>query len=179
MFAKRFFPIRYFPLRYWPELPASTIPPSFARAAFAPETDEVFLQLLTIDHSSFSQPIRVVHNNEDVVSRGNLYTAYPFDITLPDDDGQKPPEVTVRIDNVARDIVLAIRMIPAGAPPTITLEVIMASTPNTVEAGPYGFTLRDVTADAAAVEGQITFEDILNESFPADEYTPASHPGLF
>ena len=33
--------------------------------------------------------------------------------------------------------------------------------------------------DAATVEGTLLFEDVLNESFPADSFTPARFPGLF
>lgn len=62
---------------------------------------------------------------------------------------------------------------------TVDLSVVLASSPSTIEAGPYRFTLRDVMYDAAIVEGTMRFEDVLNEPYPADSFTPARFPGLF
>ncbi len=141
------------------------------------ETGEAFLVLLTISHDDLAQPIRVVNNQENITSNGNLFVAFPFEIELPGSGGNSLPEVTLRIDNVDRQIVQAIRSI-SGAP-TVTLEVIMASTPDVIEAGPYEFTLRNATYDALAVEGRLQFKDILNEPYPADSFTPSGFPGLF
>jgi len=141
------------------------------------ETGEAFLVLLTIDHDDLTAPIRVVNNHENITSNGNEFIAFPFEIELPGAGGDSLPEVTLRIDNVDRQIVQAIRSI--SGPPTVTLEVIMASTPNTIEAGPYEFTLRDATYDALTVEGRLQFQDILNEPYPADSFGPSGFQGLF
>lgn len=61
----------------------------------------------------------------------------------------------------------------------VTLSLVMASTPDTIEAGPFTFNLREVEYDAEFVSGNLLFEDILNEPFPADSFTPARFPGLF
>ena len=50
-------------------------------------TDNALLWLLTITTSN--EIIRLVNNMEDIVSRGNKYTAYPFNISLPVEDGSK------------------------------------------------------------------------------------------
>ncbi len=55
------------------------------QAAFLQDTDEVFLALLTIAHADISPSIRVVNNTENITSNGNLFTAFPFDIQLPDE----------------------------------------------------------------------------------------------
>ena len=41
----------------------------FVRSAFASETDEIWLILLTISHADLTDDIRVVHNTENVTSR--------------------------------------------------------------------------------------------------------------
>lgn len=145
---------------------------------FAQETGEVFLLLLVIEHPSLPAPIRVVNNTEDIDSGGVTYQRFPFELALPPENDEAPPTVSLRIANADRQIVQAVRSL-AGEAMTVALSVVMASSPDTVEAGPYRFTLRDVTYDAAIVEGTLRFEDILNEPYPADEFTPARFPGLF
>lgn len=51
--------------------------------ANAPYSDKAFLTLLTVEHTTLSTPLRIVRNNEDVTSNGNVYTAFPFEVELP------------------------------------------------------------------------------------------------
>lgn len=149
---------------------------SARQALYAQETGEVFLLLLTIDHTSLAAPIRVVNNTVDVISRGLTFLAFPFEITLPDDDAETLSGARLTISNVDRQIVQAVRSI-SGAP-SVLLEVIMASAPDTVEAGPFDFTLRQAQYDAQSVSGALVFEDILNMAIPAHTMTPQLFPGL-
>lgn len=150
-----------------------------ARAAlYAGQTGEVFVVLLDVEHPSFVAALRVCSDNRPTVSGGNTYEPFPFDITLPDENEEAPPRVTLRIDNVDRRVVSEIRRI-VGAPARVIVRVVLASSPDTVEAGPFEFTLRDVSYDAQAVEGTLMFEDILNEPFPSDTFTPSRFPSLF
>lgn len=146
-------------------------------AAFAQQTSEAILCLLTISGTGIPSPIRVVNNQLDIVSRGSTYLACAFTITLPDERDDAPPRVTLLIDNVDRAIVLAVRSLVE--PPQVTLEVILASTPDTLEAGSFNFTLRNVDYSAETVSGELFFEDFLNEVFPADSFTPSTCPGLW
>lgn len=148
------------------------------KALFAQQTGEAFIALLTLDHPGFDNPIRVCRNSVQIVSGGNTYLPFPFDITLPDESDEAPPRVTLSIDNVDRQIVEAVRSVN-GDPISVSLSVVMASTPNTVEAGPFDLSLRSVSYDSLVVEGQLQYEDILLDAFPAGIYTPATHPGLF
>lgn len=147
------------------------------RALFAQETDQVFLLLLTIAHPSLTASIRCVDNTEDIVSRGETYIAFPFEITLPDERDETPPRMRLRIDNVDRSIVQAVRTIQS--PPTITLEVVLAASPSTIEARFDGFQLRQTTYDALTVEGDLEAEAVLSEPFPAGSFIPSDFPGLF
>lgn len=148
------------------------------KAVLAQQTDEVFVFLLQVDHPSFVAPIRVCNNNEDVTSGGFEFLRFPFEITLPDDSESAPPAVKLRIANADREIVNAVRSI-SGEPATVTLSIVMASSPNTIEAGPLVFKLRDVEYNASEVTGTLKFEDILNEPYPADTYSPTRYPSLF
>ena len=149
-----------------------------ARAAInAQQTGEAFLILLTISHPNIDPPIRVTSDGVNTISRGETFIAYPFEVTLPDDRDDQVVRASLRVDNVGREIATALRSI--DSPPQVTLEVVLGSSPDTVEAGPFDFTLRGATYDALTVTGDLVFEDILNEPIPGDAMTPANFPGLF
>jgi hypothetical protein len=154
-----------------------TLSTNFKTGAFKQESDAVYLVLLEIDHASLSEPIRVVNNYEDVTSNGNLYSAFPFTINMPDDTDDKMPDVTLAIDNIDRTIVDAIRTLTG--PPVINISVIVASNPDLIEAGPYRMTLRDSSYDAMMVTGTLAIEDMLNEPYPIDTMNPSQFPNMF
>jgi len=147
------------------------------QAIFAQETDQTFLILLEIDHDDLGSPIRVVNNYSNVTSNGDTYTGYPFEIALLEDTGENIPEISLVIDNVDRQIVDAIRT--CTGPPTIALSVILADSPNTVEYGPVDLTVRSAQYDAMTVTATISPDNILNEPYPGDLYSPQNFPALF
>lgn len=143
--------------------------------AFANEGDD-FLLLLTIDHDDISEPIRVVHNTEDVVSNGETYVAFPFTLTLPTDRDDSPPRAQLVIDNVSREIGETIRTI--STPPTVMIQVVQLADPDQVEMEIPSMVLRNVQFDAMTVTGDLELEDLSREPFPARYFTPAEFPGL-
>lgn len=152
---------------------------SVARAAvFAQQTGEVFVLLLELEHPQFSEIVRVSSDNLPTISGGYTFSPFPFEITLPDESEEAPPRVTLKIDNVDRRITQEIRRV-YGDPVTVRLRVVLASSPDTIEAGPFEFSLREIEYDSRSISGVLMFEDLLNESFPADSFTPARFPGLF
>lgn len=151
---------------------------SSARAAFlSPEMDDVALILLTIDEASLPEPIRVVHNTEDVTSRGDLYVAFVFGIELPAETGSAPTPVRIQIDAVDRTTIQAIRN--ATGQPTVTIEIVLASDPDEVEAGPFNFRLESATYSAVSVVGEIAFESIERTRSINHKFTPYIFPDLF
>lgn len=147
------------------------------QATFAQETGEVFLMCLTISGAGLAQPIRLVNDMQDLNRAAGLFQAFPFELALPQDLEDQLPQVRLSVDNVDRQIVRAVRALTA--PPTVTLEVVLASSPDTVEAGPFAMTLRLADYDAGTVSGMLGYEDMLNEPFPKDTFTPNNSPGLF
>jgi hypothetical protein len=141
----------------------------------AEDTDEVWLVLLTINHADLDAPIRVVNNTEDIVSGGVTYIALPFELELPD-QGERPGEARIRVDNVNRAIVEAVRTIQS--PPSVEFKIVLASQPDTIEYQHSGLTMRDVTYDLASVQGYLRYEDLSTEPV-ADIITPSRFPGLF
>lgn len=156
---------------------------AFRRAIFKPETDEVFLYLLTITHPDLDGPLRFVANSEDIVSRGETYTAFPFTINFPGGGDDQVPSAQVSISPVSdpanpdTDIVLILRNL--GSAPKLSLETVLASQPDIVEQSALDLTLTTVDFESQTISGTLSYEDILNEPYPGDSYNPATWPGVF
>lgn len=146
------------------------------REAMAQNSGAVWLQLLTISHPDITT-VRMVNNPVDITSRGNVYLAFPFSLPLPQDMAESLASLTLTISNVDRRLVDELRSI--GEPMQVTLEVITAATPDTVEQGPFTFDLVSATYSEDTISGRLTYEPILSEPFPAGSFTPQTHPGLF
>jgi hypothetical protein len=151
--------------------------PTFNGAVFASETDKTALMLVTLKHSKLSAPLRFVHDGQNRVSRGETYQAAAFDISLPTQQADQPPTARLAICNVDKAIVEEIRGLSEF--PTVTIEVILAETPDVVETSYEDMTMKDATYDALIIEGSLGYEDFLMEPYPGDTYTPAIFPGLF
>lgn len=147
------------------------------KSALEFETDEVWLPLIKIEHESLDETIRVVANTEDIVSNGETYIAYPFELTLPDETQDTVGQCKLRIDNVDRRIVEAVRT--CTGVPKMTISIILADSPDTVEFGPLDMNLTVVEYDSLVVDATITYDDILNQAFPTDKFIPSKFPGLF
>jgi hypothetical protein len=148
------------------------------RAVYAANTGEVFVFLLTLRHPSFAADILVCSDSARVVSLGRTFEPFPFQVSLADETEDAPARVALTIGNVDRRIVEEIRRVPSGAV-EVVVELVLASSPQTREAGPLTFTLRDVQYDALQVDGELAFEDLLNEPWPAHTMTPGRFPGMF
>lgn len=145
-------------------------------SAHAQETGEVWLVLLTITHSTLPTPIRVVNNTEDITSRGLLFQGFPFRIVLPGESSDGPVHASLEFDNVERTAIAAIRT--TNSPPSVTIEVILASAPDTVELSFAGLQLREANYDALTISGELHFESLMNEPITLS-MTPSRLPGLF
>lgn len=155
------------------------------RAVLAQETGEAFLILLTISHPDLSVPVRLVYNETNIVSRGETFFRAAFQIILPD-DSEDVPTTTIRVDNVAavdpndgqeKRVSDYVRLLQS--PPTVTLEIVLGSSPDVLEGGPYDMVLQRADYDALEVTGELGFDDMLNEPYPGDSFTPSLYPGLF
>jgi len=142
----------------------------------AQQTGEAWLVLITIDHSSMGSPIRVVNNNEDIVSRGDTFVAFPFELVLPGEDPDGVTKAGLRLDNVDRSVITAIRTLTS--PPTVKIEIIISSDMNTPEISFTGMLLRNVSYNAFTIQGDLEFEDLLSEPMTL-QMTPSRFPGLF
>lgn len=142
----------------------------------AEATGEVWLPLVEIAHPELAEPIRVVNNNENITSNGNLFVAWDFEMVLPGEDPDNPSTARLDIGNIDPVIIKSLREI--SGPPAVTVQIILAADPDLVEIEFAGLALRNAKYDAGKISGDLAFEEILSEPV-ATMLTPAMFPGLF
>jgi len=154
----------------------SRISPEATEAALAPETEKVFLHLLTVEVSG--AVLRFVDNNQHITSRGNEFIAAGFTIILPEQTGNAPRPCRLAIDNTDLAIFKEIKK-AVGRDITITVCVIMTDTPDVYERGPLKYKLRNVRANKETIEGEVYDFYLTDRKFPKDTYSPEDFEGMF
>lgn len=141
--------------------------------------DEALLWLLTIEDHAGNQTLRAVNNLESVVSRGHTYEAFPFDLTLPPDDGQKPQNMQLTFANVGREAVDLVRRYQSDRPPTVKLELVLSSDPDVVEKSIDFMTVTTAEYDPVEIRFSLASNFIFNRKTCLARYTSEEFPGLF
>ena len=152
-----------------------TVSDDLLRDAFSQQSD-LPLVLLKIEHADLATDILVANNNENVTSGGDEYVGFPFDIVLPDSVEDAAPRAKLRIDNVSREIVEAIRTI--SSPPSVSIKVVRQDSLDVVEYEFVGMILRIADFNALSVSGDLEFEDLTRETYPAYTFNPANFQGI-
>lgn len=147
------------------------------KAVLEPNTKEVFLFLLTFNHPSFADPIRLVNNLEDIHSRGNDYIAFPLELVLPSDDGDSLPMIEITCQNASLELIDEVRSITGSM--SLKLEFILASNPDFVEFSIDDMRVAQVEYDKQILKMTCTVDDLLNTAFPKERYLPSNFGGLF
>lgn len=161
------------------------------RAMYSSETDEQLITLLTISPSSgstvrlangFTGRINSLTTDEEVIygvtSRGNNYIFIPMEISLPQEDDSGVGDCTITLNYITADIIALVRQNLTKATP-VTIELVLSSTPGTVEAVFTGFKIVNVTYDATSITFTLSVINYNREPFPCYNFTPNYFPGLF
>jgi hypothetical protein len=148
-----------------------------AAAVLAPETDRVFLHLLTIEVEG-EVILRFVDNTENIVSRGETFIAAGFTIILPEQTSDAPRPCKLAIDNTDLAIFRTIKT-AAGKAVSVSICVVMADTPDVYERGPLKYRLRNVSANKSTIEGEVHDFYLADRSFPGGTYSPGDFEGMY
>jgi hypothetical protein len=140
------------------------------------ESEDPFLLLVTLSHANFGD-VRFVNNTEDITSRGNVYTAFPIKITLPQDDDEIVPTIKLSMDNVSLELIDEIRSVTD--PIDVKVEAILASAPDVIEIDYSNLKIRSIDYDLQTINAILFFDDILNTAIPSEKYDPQTNPGIF
>lgn len=164
-----------------------TVSDAFKAALFDETTDEIPVLLITIEHPDLAQTWRLSSDNADLfdaeqqlrgtTSRGAQYSFLPMSVSLPEEGDDAANVIQVRLDNVSREITPLIKS--TITPATVTIEVVLASSPDDVEVSFPDFELSSVDVDADSVTLSLTVDTMMSEPFPCDNFTPAAFGGLW
>jgi hypothetical protein len=155
---------------------------TFRAALQASRSGEGLLLLISISHASFATQ-RFVANTKDVVSRGNVFTGWGFEGEFPN-DLETSVETTLNMDARDRTFLDLVRA-ATGSPPTVLLEAVTLTTPDTVEASAYfEFRARDPGDEGVPTRGRslqltLSYEPLGRDAYPGVLFTPASDPDLW
>lgn len=117
----------------------------------------MFVPILRIEHPDLPSPILLAYNTETVHRTDGDYLPYAFQVNLPAQLDEEIPTVQLTVDNT--DLAVNDKIRSLVGKPTVTLSVVLASSPDTVEAGPFVMSLQTAQADANTIQGTLGYED--------------------
>jgi hypothetical protein len=146
-------------------------------ALSAHETGEVFL-ITAVIRVNDEVAFRIVNNTEQIVSRGEAYEPFAFTFVFPSTSDSGIKSAVFEIDNVDRRIQEAVTL-AAGKEVTAEFDIVLASSPDTVERGPFKYILRDFQVTRKRIKASLYDFYLTDLNLPGLQYTPKNFPGLF
>lgn len=162
------------------------------RKAFNAEySGEVLVTLLTLTHpdhpgdtayisSDPTQRISVAGSPDikwGTISGGITYVYAPLFIQLPDDVDERAPQARLGIENINRDLIALIRSV--STPGKCRLQLVLASTPNTVEIDFPELDWQSANYSGTVLSFSFGIDALDKEPYPAGTFNPAYFPGLY
>lgn len=153
---------------------------------FSQAMDDPIIVLITISHSDLSEDINISSDPTEILSNGSLGTTsngtefvhIPFELSLQEQTDNLLARAMLKIDNISREIILAIRT-ATNDPPIVRIRMVLASDPNTVEIDINNLRLNNIKANAFVVEGELQPKIIQGEKYPGNTINQADFPGVF
>ena len=144
----------------------------------SPADPHGLLELITIEHASFSEPVRLVNDTRGWTSGGNAFTALPFAIKWPNQISNETPRAQLQMSNVGREFTALLEALPVGAELLATLQAVSRATPNVVA---YEFisVLTGLQVTPQTISAQIGSDDIMRRPCVLLRADPTTLPGLF
>jgi len=159
---------------------------NFIASANSRTVSEIYIVLITFEHADLAAPLRFASDNKDelptagvrgILSNSNEYIFCPFRAVFPAETDQGISAAKLEVDNVDRSAVQAIRSVSSAI--TVTMQVVLASDPDTVETTVTNLKLKNTKYNALIVSGDIAIKYFEDEPCPALRFTPSQFPGIF
>jgi hypothetical protein len=136
------------------------------------------LELLEINHASWSAPALLVNDTRNWVSNGVTYVGFPFKFTYPQDKAKEAPRSQIEIDNVGRDLVGELEALPAGAVLMATIKLVSRAAPDTVEWS-WIVPMTNVSVNAAVITASLGVDFLMRQQSVLLIHDPIISPGIF
>ena len=141
------------------------------------ETGEVYTTLVTVKDNEGSVLARFTDDSVDTIYAGNNFVAYPFALTLPDNQEGQETSAQLTLTNVDRQLIEAVRASTGHL--YVTLRVVLASDTSIVMVHYPDMEMRRLNYNTDTLSGELTYESFLNEPYPKDLMVARHFPGLF
>ena len=132
--------------------------------------------LMTLDHHSFLEPVHIVNDTVDLVSRGVTYIGWPCKFRLPG-DGEKAKSAEVTFQNVGLEVGDAVKK--AKGDISLFFDCVLRDEPDDSVYDHGGLKLRNVQVGDTSVRAEIVGHGNESQPWPATRSTPDRCPGLY
>lgn len=161
------------------------------RTIYAQETGDYPILLLVLSHPELvndllfstdpTTRLPTYTTDENIVygtvSNSKEYIYCPMDLKLPDENENAPPQTTLSVSNVGREMVQAIRSLRTS--PTLDMFLVLASDSDDIQGSIRGFEFKSVDINRSVVSGNLVLDDRSHEPFCYLTCTPSTTPGIF
>ncbi len=144
---------------------------------FKQESGQAFLTLVTLSHPTWAESVRLVNNSSDVISRGQVFIAFPFTIVLPPDDGESTREAQLVLDNTTLEIITRLRAVTDEV--GVKLEMVLSNLPNDIQMSIEDLVIRNITYNVNKITARLTMDNFLQTELTSEKYTPSRFYGIF
>lgn len=146
-------------------------------AMTAPETAAVFITLLTLNVDN-RKVLSICDDMQSIESKGDIFEPWGFRAILPSQSADTASTCSLQIDNV--DLAIA-RTIKQNINHRITarVRVVLATSPDTTEQGPFDFILRNIKINSRTITGELHDDYMADRKFSAMTYSLKDFPGMY
>ena len=171
-----------------------TLSAALIQQLYAPDADDPLILLLTITApndvpgadvlrfaNAYTGRLSAYETDESitaygVTSRGNDFIFLPMEITLPQAD-DAAPRARITLHDITREAMPLVRGVTSA--PSVLLELVLASSPNTVEMSVTGLSMTSISYNRDSISAELVADNLALEPFPAHTFVPSAFPGLF
>lgn len=141
---------------------------------------QVPLLALEFSHPSITT-IRVVHNNEDITSGGNVYVARPFDVKLLDERQGEIATTQINYHDIDLELIPLIRELPADDTLLVKGRLLLASEPDANQIPAWNWHILDSQWSFEARQLGLTLgpKAIRRTEFPRHKFSPDNFVAIF
>jgi hypothetical protein len=155
----------------------NTLSPELLAQLFSQESNDPFLMLVTLNHSSMPQPLYFCANAVEVISNGITFLPFPVKIVLAPDDGESSREIQMIFDNVSREIIDELRTVTD--PIEVQIDMVLASNPNYIQLSILDLKIKSINYDRQKINAKLYLDNFLTVGLPSEKYVPSQYKGLF
>lgn len=137
---------------------------------------KVYAVLIEINHPLLPVPIRVINDDQDLVSLGYTWSRGYCSLVLPSTE-QGDRRASITIQNVDNRIGLAAQQLIG--PATVKFRIVRRDNPDIVEVEYPTLRISNIKGDASALAGTIVSNHDKSEPFPNVTTNKSTTPGLF